>query len=223
MSLHPMNASLNSDSMLYPSPERVGTPTPAGYSPSVPISVYRELAAELKTTQSTAEALTRQNQQLVRQNKLLRNEIQRFVQAAEQLGHFAGVTPEEPVNISQSLTSPRSRPQGSIAQPVREASMRPAPMPPGQNDVFIPEAKVIAPQSAIVHRPEEHRRDRPSSPQAEPAKQRLFTEQPEEMRPLSKAAARLDLGNLWLAATILLVVVTAFGAGFLIMRPIMKR
>jgi hypothetical protein len=76
--------------------------------------------------------------------------------------------------------------------------------------------------SAIVPHPKGKKRDRPrSAPGAQPY--RLFTEQPEEARPLSKVASRSDLGNLWLATTILLVVVSAFGAGFLIMRPLLNR
>ena len=77
--------------------------------------------------------------------------------------------------------------------------------------------------SAIVPHPKSKKRDRnrPSAPGAQPY--RLFTEQPEEARPLSKVASRSDLGNLWLATTILLVVVSAFGAGFLIMRPLLNR
>ncbi|NER84038.1 MAG: hypothetical protein F6K42_31770, partial [Leptolyngbya sp. SIO1D8] len=96
-----MNAPLHSESTLHPSSETTGVSASSGYSPSVPISVYRELATELKTTQNIVESLTKQNQQLVRQNKLLRHEIQRFVQSAEQLGHFAGVMPQAPPVVRQ--------------------------------------------------------------------------------------------------------------------------
>ena len=217
-----MNAPLNSDSTLYPAPETTGVAASSGYSPSVPISVYRELATELKTTQVTVEALTQQNQQLMRQNKLLRNEIQRFVQAAEQLGHFAGVTPQEPpvrpdpgaMRIGQELPTKAMPPQELPVQPVAA---------PIQEDIFTPEPVSPPQNSAIVPRPQERPRDRPRPPQPEPIKQRLFTEQPEGMRPLSKVSARSDLGNLWLVTTILLVVFTAFGAGFLIMRPLLNR
>ena len=231
-----MNVPPNSDSTLYPSPERMGATTPAGYA-AVPISVYRELAAELKTTQNTVEALTRQNQQLVRQNKLLRNEIQRFVQAAEQLGHFAGVMPQEPPVMRQNLamTVPMQEPSvpsmpanvpTAIQQASPQTALEPAaqPAPPPPEDIFVvPEVTAFPPNGAIVPQPKEHKRDRPQSPQPDAVKQRLFTEQPEEMRPLSKVSSRRDLGNLWLAMTIVIVVVTAFGAGFLIMRPLLRR
>ncbi|MEL6380912.1 MAG: hypothetical protein AAFQ89_00260 [Cyanobacteria bacterium J06626_18] len=213
-----MNVPLHSDSTLYPTPERIGTSAPAGYAPSVPISVYRELAAELKVTQSTVEALTRQNQQLVRQNKLLRNEIQRFVQAAEQLGHFAGVMPQEPpIVVRQSITVPT--PEPPVPQP--EAPIEPAPSLPPEETFVAPEVTAFPPNGAIVPH-SDSKRDRAAIP-PEPTKQQLFTEQPEDLRPLSKLSARRDLGNLWLALTIVLVVFSAFGAGFLIMRPLLRR
>ena len=76
--------------------------------------------------------------------------------------------------------------------------------------------------SAIVPHPKGKKRDR-QTPTANPDKYRLFTEQPDEGRPLSKVTSRSELSNLWLATTILLVVVSAFGAGFLIMRPLLRR
>lgn len=239
-----MNAPLNSDSQPYTAGENGATMAPSGYAPSVPISVYRELATELKTTQTTLDALTQQNQQLQRQNQLLRHEIQRFVQAAEQLGHFAGVMPPEPPATPEDMTAaarwqeqpsppdflaappvgsgkaPRSF-DASPAAPAPERSSR--PLSPISEDGFrSTERPQAAPESAIVPHPKTKKRDRPH-PQPDPNKHRLFTEQPEAMRPLSKVASRSDLGNLWLATTILLVVVSAFGAGFLIMRPLLNR
>ncbi len=216
-----MNVPLHSDSTLYPTPERIGTSAPAGYAPSVPISVYRELAAELKVTQSTVEALTRQNQQLVRQNKLLRNEIQRFVQAAEQLGHFAGVAPQEaPIVVRQSVAAPVAESEPPLAS--SETPSEPASRAPIEETFVAPEVTAFPPNGAIVPHPES-KRDRPASSPLDSTKQQLFTEQPEDLRPLSKLSSRRDLGNVWLALTIVLVVFSAFGAGFLIMRPLLRR
>ncbi|HEY9888094.1 MAG TPA: hypothetical protein V6D02_06815 [Candidatus Obscuribacterales bacterium] len=208
---------------------------PAGYSPAVPISVYRELANELKTTQATLDALTQQNHQLLRQNKLLRTEIHRFVQAAEQLGHFAGVMPPEPLPVPTERRlagpPPEAAPQAEFfapGVPVPEVSAHhpttmPAPPAPPEETPAPPERKLVPPHSAIVPHPKAKKRDRPKPMPHDPPQRRLFTEQPEGMRPLSQVANRADLGNLWLATTILLVVVSAFGAGFLIMRPLLNR
>jgi hypothetical protein len=198
--------------------------------------VYRELATELKTTQITVEALTQQNQQLLRQNKLLRTEIQRFVQAAEQLGHFAGVIPSEPIQAHQEEPRPpqeirpteKSAPQHVAEIPFRSEPVSPSKLEPPQSEVVVPtpSPKASVPNdtvkssasSAIVPHPKE--RKRPPKPSS--ATQKLYTEQPEGMHPLSRVASRADMSNLWLATTILLVVVSAFGAGFLIMRPLLN-
>ncbi|MEO1208695.1 MAG: hypothetical protein AAFX78_04050 [Cyanobacteria bacterium J06638_20] len=206
-----MNVPLNSDATLYSGSETAASGSSAGYSPAVPISVYRELAMELKVTQQTADTLKRQNQQLIRQNQLLRGEIQRFVQSAQQLGHFAGVMPQE-------ATAAQPEPPLKAAQPDPGTPPNGSPQP----DIF--SAEVTAPvEAAIVPQEPERQRDRPKSPVLERPKQRLFAEQPERFRPFSSGGIRADINTLWLVTTILLVIVTAFGAGFLIMRPLLKR
>lgn len=206
-----MNVPLNSDATLYSGSESAASAVSTGYSPAVPISVYRELAMELKVTQQTMDSLKRQNQQLMRQNQLLRGEIQRFVQSAQQLGHFAGVIPQE-----APVTKPDSLPKAT--QPDLSPTSTPLPH---TNDL---NAEVMAPiEAAIVPQKPERPRDRPKSPAIETPKQRLFTEQPERLRPFGSGAVRPDLNTLWLVTTILLVIVTAFGAGYLIMRPLLKR
>ncbi len=45
------------------------------YSPSVPISVYRELAAELQAAEALLDSLNAQNQHLAKHNQKLRQEI----------------------------------------------------------------------------------------------------------------------------------------------------
>jgi hypothetical protein len=100
-----------------------------GYAPSVPISVYRELATELKTTQAMVDALTRQNQQLTRQNKLLRHEIHRFVQSAEQLAQFAGVTPVEAGAVPETRVSASAAPILEVEADADTTTAMPAPSP----------------------------------------------------------------------------------------------
>jgi hypothetical protein len=53
--------------------------------------------------------------------------------------------------------------------------------------------------------------------------QRLYTEERlDPNRPGQLSQRPSDLSGLWLAATILLIVVSAFGAGFLIMKPLLN-
>ena len=182
-----------------------------GYAPSVPISVYRELATELKTTQAMVDALTRQNQQLTRQNKLLRHEIHRFVQSAEQLAQFAGVTPVEAGAIPETRVS--TQPMLEIEPDGEPAAAMPA-QPPKT-------VAIVRQDSEPKTAGRESKRPRPEVAATRP---KLFTEQRDEFRRgQTSAPSSQDLGNLWLVTTILLVVFTAFGAGFLIMRPLLSR
>lgn len=53
--------------------------------PSVPLSVYRELVKELQATQARVESLESQNQQLVKSNRQLRQEIETVVAQGRRL------------------------------------------------------------------------------------------------------------------------------------------
>jgi cell division protein FtsB len=60
------------------------------YSASVPISVYRELAAELQSAQATIDSLKAQNQNLVKQNHQLQQQVDKVVQSAQHLQQIVG-------------------------------------------------------------------------------------------------------------------------------------
>jgi hypothetical protein len=63
---------------------RQGTQSCTG-RPSVPLSVYRELVKELQATQARVESLEAQNQQLVKSNRQLRQEIETVVAQGRRL------------------------------------------------------------------------------------------------------------------------------------------
>jgi hypothetical protein len=60
-------------------------------------------------------------------------------------------------------------------------------------------------------------------PQPTPPPQTLYTEERlDPSRPGQTQEKSVDLSGLWLATTIVLIVVSAFGAGFLIMKPLLN-
>ena len=69
---------------------------PTNYAPSVPMSVYRELASELRANKAVIDSLNSRNQQLLQQNQYLKQEIHNVVQAALSLGQAAGVARQAP-------------------------------------------------------------------------------------------------------------------------------
>jgi hypothetical protein len=129
------------------------TPNPTyAYSPSVPLSLYRELAAELQAAQVKLDSLNAQNQQLAKQNQQLRQEIETAVQSVL---HLQQVVKQEPTNLVYSEKLFTEQEQGRYRRP-----------------------------------------EPPESPS--------------------------QISGWGLAIAILLIIATAFGAGFLIVRPLLK-
>ena len=157
----------------------------SSYSPSVPVSVYRELAAELQATKAMVDSLSAQNNHLTNQNHLLRQNIHQMVQVALQLGHYAGVA--HPSEIEMTVSTPPAVPQREPQQIVQ---------PP------------TAPK--IQKRPKANL-------------SRVFTEESGEHRRYGlDPSASGSLSTLWLIASVAIIILTAFGAGFLIMRPLIS-
>ena len=89
---------------------------PQNYMPSVPLSVYRELALELQATQATIDALKSQNQQLARQNQHLRQEIEQVVQHVsylQQVIDTAVASQVEVDRVERHPVKPKRPPSGS--------------------------------------------------------------------------------------------------------------
>lgn len=158
-------------------------------APSVPISVYRELAAELQTTRAMVDALNGKNQHLDQENQKLRQEMQRVVHSVLAL------------------------------QPWIDASEEIRPMPPPRKNTprqAVPEKltperptwEETAAASAIAAKL------RPNEPAAE-----WLTETATTPQRISQSNQATKLSGLWLTLIIIGIIVTAFGAGFLIMRP----
>jgi hypothetical protein len=176
--------------MQNPSTDRYVPPTPTNaYCPSVPISVYRELAAELQTAQAKLDSLTAQNQHLVKQNQQLRQEVEKVVQSAQHLQQIAST-------FGQAN-------QGEVPRPM-------PPAPPHRPTATVP--KVEFPSSV-----------QNSEPDFGPYKETVVIEQ-EEPRPrrTSHSEGISDINGWFLVVAILGIVLTAFGAGFWVVRPLLN-
>jgi hypothetical protein len=174
-----MKFNANSDS----APPHAAPAVPSGNvtASSVPIPVYRELAAELQATRVMLEALNTKNQQLSQQNQQLRQEVGRVVQLGSNLRHWVESAPAaESAKPSRPAPSPESTAESTaIAAKLRDTVLI-------SDELFTEEG--LAPHQ-------------PDSPESKSAK---------------------NLNGLWLTFTVLLVIVTAFGAGFLLMKPFLS-
>ncbi|MBE9186918.1 hypothetical protein IQ270_20220 [Microcoleus sp. LEGE 07076] len=178
------------------------------YSPSVPISLYREVTAELQAAQAMLDSLKTHNQQLVQQNQQLRREVETVVQVSQQL--------QQAVNSAHSVTQ-----TGMPQMPSVKFNFSVEPEPP--------EAATSRTSSTIPQPPQTVAFPFPL-PEAEPATppmpetlpEKLFTTVPETpYRIRSQPKKASDLSGLWLAIAIFLIVIAAFGAGYLVVRPLL--
>ncbi|WP_204103356.1 MULTISPECIES: hypothetical protein [Spirulina sp. CCY15215] len=159
------------------------------YRPAVPISVYRELAKELQTTKSELEAVKVQNHQLTNDNKLMRQELAKITQCVQAFQQVQG-------NANEANPSVLRLEKAAIADFPSEG--KPAPPPP-LNSPLSPE-----PAFEDMDRDEEYV---------------IEVEEPSKNRRLSLLDSSGDISGWLLAIAIALMVLTAFSAGFLFLRP----
>ncbi|PSR17877.1 hypothetical protein C8255_10255 [filamentous cyanobacterium CCP3] len=231
-----MNAPYSSESA-YPGAVAPEVPQGNRQAPSVPISVYRELATELRATQAMVDSLNQQNQQLTQQNQVLRQEMIRFADSATRLKQAIEVSQPQPLDMVGMASGGRS-PLEAHFNAEAQASAYAMPLPPMPTDdeatASLPErlsesvgegvSNLASQITQIVKKPKAKKSSKkpPQRPQAG-VPQRLYTEERlDPNRPGQLSQRPSDLSGLWLAATILLIVVSAFGAGFLIMKPLLN-
>lgn len=155
----------------------------SGQTPSVPISVYRELAAELQATRVIVDSLNQKNQHLHQENRQLRQEMQRAVHAVLMLQPWI-----EPSAEGVSFTQ-RASQVGDPERPTWEETSAAAAVA----------AKLRSPSDQLS--------------------EEWLTEQPALPQSVSQTKPAKGMGGFWLTLTVLAIIVSAFGAGFLVMRP----
>ena len=248
--------------------------TPNSYAPSVPMSVYRELAAELRANKAVIDSLNSRNQQLLQQNQRLKQEIHNVVQATLNLGQFAGVARQAakdgkhpdfssaiapdtlakligsdattseadrlpaqldlpasqpadpaPLSLGSMLSSSLNRVPRPIAPKANQApAAQPRPATPAGKPPVSPAKARKKPQRPPAFRKEAGAETAVSQrPPAQLSPGKLFTEQSGEHRSTAlDTSENREIGGIWLVLSIVLIIVTAFGAGFLIMKPLLN-
>lgn len=185
--------------MQNPPTERYTPPTSTNtYCPSVPISVYRELAAELQAAQAMLDTLKAQNQQLVKQNHQLRQEVEKVVHSAQHLQQIVGS-----FGMEGRVEAPHSRP----AMQSEPRSVAPNPSSRSSGSV-----------AGVEFPPPPQHLESDTSPYS----QTLIIEQEEtRSRRHSHSEGVSDVSGWMLVVAILLIVLTAFGTGFWLVRPLL--
>jgi hypothetical protein len=222
-----MNVPFSPESASYSGTVAPEAPPASRQAPSVPISVYRELATELRANQAMVDSLTQQNQQLTQQNQVLRQEMIRFADSAARLKQAIESSQPQPVDPITAGRSPLEvgSSETVASMPVYPIQIQDDPassLPERLSESVGEGVSTLASQITQIVKPKGKKAKPPQRPQAK-APQRLYTEERlDPNRPGQINQRPSDLSGLWLAATILLIVVSAFGAGFLIMKPLLS-
>jgi hypothetical protein len=177
------------------------------------MSVFREVSTDLRGTQNELISLKRQNQALLQQNQYLKLEMQRVAeQTQEVVNGFVEV--ENPVELLN-----RSMAESVVVEEMIEPDYEShwnafePPLPEVPVRMAMPRIKVNRPQ---VVRPSQSL----SAPQPvlgflQEARARLAF-------PAQGSTVASELSGWKLTMLMVLIVLSAFGAGFLIVRPLMS-
>jgi len=178
-------------------------PTSAGNNArSVPISIYRELAAELQATRVMLESLNNQNQQLYEQNQQLRREIEKVVHSAIYLKQVADAS--VPGIRQADFIHPEMRSESTDISYLRQLNKLPQQNLGGNPPTLGVEAFDDGEPLMPIFQ------------------EKLVTEQAQgRYRRNSNLDRNAEINGWWLTLAIVLIVVTAFGAGYLFMRPLL--
>jgi regulator of replication initiation timing len=193
------------------------TPPQPSYAPAVPISIYRELSSDLQATKATVESLQTHNQQLVEQNQLLRQELERIANRTQRAVQHLDQMQEQ-----QQAPLPRRAPSGRPAADKRQPSQAIAadmlvedyieelPIVPEQFYRAIPEAnESTAPEFGFNF---------PTLPPPQMVYEQALR------RPLANLADASNEMPAWKLSTVIaLIIASAFGAGFLVVRPLLSK
>jgi cobalamin biosynthesis Mg chelatase CobN len=163
--------------------------------------VYRDLAGELQRQQAVVDSLSAKNQQLSQENQLLRQEIAKAVNSVMQLQQLLST---QSTSYNSEVYSTAKVNQSSSAQP----QQTPKPQPRKQ--------RAAAPKKIKINKAPKPE----PTPEYFPVSEPVYIEE-QEIRYYPYHTQKPETNGWMLLVAILLIVFTAFGAGYLIVRPLL--
>lgn len=209
------------------------------YPATVPLSVYRDLAAELQAAQAYIQQLNGQNQHLLQENQLLRQEINNTVQAVMHLQQISQNIPQNiPQNISSNISSNTNGDRVYTTTPGKATGKNPVPKKPIPKQTRSkPVTRVAASRptpTKRVPKPVTHPETQFYIPQPVPVPADIYSEdiysediysddiyiEGQEIGYYSDREPESSAVNSWwILLAIALIIFSAFGAGYLVVRP----
>ncbi|MTJ09388.1 MULTISPECIES: hypothetical protein [unclassified Anabaena] len=196
---------------------------PTSQSPSVPLCVYRELTADLQAVQAKLDVVTNHNQKLSQENQQLRQEITKVIQSCLEL--------QKLVDSSAPSTNSPHRNNNEVSSPTQ-----PQPIPRDKDVKYAnkPLVNGTSPRRE-ANRPPQEKVKKAAPPQKLrqesavhimdmnfPVSETVFIEEQEVRYSPYPQTETKGLNGWWLVITIVLIMITGFGAGYLIVRPLLQ-
>ncbi len=176
---------------------------------SVPISLYKEVTAELQNNQQIMAVLKTQNQDLFQQNQVLRRELERIILISIQLQQAVNTVEMITKNSSEMLTNQPNQPSVGIIPPQLAKQQNrenlPSPVPEDFPDESTPPVNLplIRERSTL------------------PEKLSTAEKRPYVAREIQSRMPK-EVKGIGLIVMICLIVFAAFGTGYFFVRPMLK-
>ncbi|MGB2925970.1 MAG: hypothetical protein WBB82_11770 [Limnothrix sp.] len=205
-----------------PKSQRLNTPNPANYSsPSVPISVYKQLANELNGAKNEVSALKSENQQLRNNNQQLQDQVLQVIQAGEHLKQM--VNRYDFGADAYQLKDAEKADKPKELAPAFEMSQLPESVPAAANPMpryVNPPMAVTAPQPPVAQKRSEARTPT-KSPRSSKKSAPIATIAPPKHN--SKDETESGGVNGWVIfIAAIAIICTAFGAGYMVVLPLLN-
>jgi cobalamin biosynthesis Mg chelatase CobN len=211
------------------------------YQASVPISVYRELAAELQRTQAKLSTAQTENAQISKHNQLLIKEFEAITQSAQRIQMIMAQSTSSASKLSDVVANIRSTSQAqtiaqskvqaqAVAQTVARGLAQPPTSPQTQVQSQVPPFQEVSNREPANSSMPIFEIDSFAPPEPiftsnlKPKKQSKVGTHQEIYAGIDRkdSAQPKNMSGWWLALTIILIVGTSFGAGYFLMRPFIQ-
>jgi hypothetical protein len=184
-------------------------------APSVPISIYRELSVDLQATQANINALQVENLQLAEQNQQLRHDLEQLAaqtqQVVQRFRHSSiGPAADEALMLDELGFDAASATTRSQMLDQLYRALPPDYAPLSEADAIADAASLSSGLPAMP------KLAMPAIPRA-----KKFSVQAQPPHRSAATAIEGDLNGWKLTLVMALIVLSAFGAGFLVVRPLL--
>lgn len=195
---------------------------PTNYPPSVPLYVYRELTVELQAVQSKLDVVTSHNQKLAQENQQLRQEITKVIQSCLELQKLVDASvPNDPLTARpdeeikyKTQYQPKDRNNNEV---IHKTKPKVTAAPPRQETKTKKKAVI-----KTTHYQNRHQGDAKNMTHNKFAyTETVFTDEKGSRFYQSMSNVK-ELSGWQLLITIVLIMITGFAAGYVIVRPLFQ-